>query len=301
VLRPLAAKSVLADRIFTGRRVVSVSRTRMTKMDMPNHPVRGERLFRLLVERTDRTEEAIEADVVLDASGVYDTAQNIGTGGAPALGERFVFKNLIRHLGVLSHRLPELGDRRVLLVGHGHSAANALDFFAQKKDVAVVWAVRSPNARPVVEVACDPLPQRKLIVEQANAFAESPPSWLSIERRAHVESIVDRTSGIEVKLAGGRGGTFDAVVALTGYRPDLSFLSELQLEVSPVSEGSAGLHRALANVTDCLNTPKLAAKDLGSGEPGFHLIGIKSYGRMPAFLLQTGFSQLETILELLKG
>jgi thioredoxin reductase len=303
VLRPMIENSPLRDRVKSGRRVISVGRARMTRMDYPAHPLRGERPFRLLVERTGNptSEEVYEADVVLDASGVCETPAYAGGGGAPAIGERGVARMLIRQLGPLYARLPELAGRRILLIGHGHSAANSIEFLAQSGAASVMWAVRSPNARPCVEIANDPLAQRREIVRRANALAEAPPSWLSVERRAHVESFVETSAGLEVRLSGGRGGTFDAVAAFTGYRPDLSFLSELALEISPISEGAHGIQRALANITDCLNVPQLSPKDLMSGEPGFYLLGIKSYGRMPTFLLQTGFSQLETILAQLKG
>jgi hypothetical protein len=56
------------------------------------------------------------------------------------------------------------------------------------------------------------------------------------------------------------------------------------------------LSAALVNVTDCLSAPTLHPEDLASGEPRFHLVGSKSYGRAPTFLLQSGYAQLETIL-----
>lgn len=301
VLQPLVENSPLRDRVRTRHRVVAVSRARMTRMDYPAHPVRAERVFRILVERPGGVEEVLEAEMVLDASGVCENPAWVGAGGAPAIGERTSSKRFVRQLGALTVRLPELRGKRVLLVGHGHSAANAIELLARDGEARVTWAVRTPNTRPCVEVANDPLPQRQEIVAHANELAEQPPLWLSIERRVYVERFVQTSGEIEVTLSGGRGGLFDAVVAFTGYRPDFSFLSELALEISPVSEGSLRIQRVLANVTDCLNVPQLAANDLLSGEPGFHLAGIKSYGRNPTFLLQTGFSQLETILKLLKG
>jgi hypothetical protein len=38
-------------------------------------------------------------------------------------------------------------------------------------------------------------------------------------------------------------------------------------------------------------------RDLQSGEPGFHLIGAKSYGRLPTFLIETGIGHATTIVE----
>jgi thioredoxin reductase len=303
VLLPLSARPPLAGRIEIGHRVLSIGRARMTRTDMPGHPLRAERPFRVVAEN-EREEVFFEAEAVLDASGVYDHPLRLGAGGLPARGERKLEQRIIRHLGALEEALPSFSGKRVLLAGHGHSAANAialLDKAARTKRFEICWAVRSANTRPCVEIASDPLPERREVVARANGLAQEPPSHLRVERRAHVESLEETPDGILVRFTGERTGRFDAVVALTGYRPDLSIASELALEISPVSEGAAGIQRALANVTDCLTTPTLGAKDLSSGEPGFHLIGVKSYGRMPTFLLQNGLAQLESAMKALRA
>jgi hypothetical protein len=102
---------------------------------------------------------------------------------------------------------------------------------------------------------------------------------------------------MRVELGGSRVVTVDEIVGLAGYRPDLSILSELAVEISPATEGSARLAKALSNVTDCLSVPSVAPADLDSGEPGFYLAGSKSYGRARTFLLKSGYAQLETILD----
>lgn len=301
VLLALAERSPLRELVKNQHRVISVGRARMTKSDYPNHPLRAERPFRLLVEGPGGQEDSLEAEVVLDASGVSELSAGAGMGGMPVLGERALAKNFVRGLGALEREIPSLAGKSLLLLGHGHSAANALAQLSRAGDIRVTWATRSPNARPCVEVANDPLPERREIVAAANDLAERSPPWLKVERRAHAESFAPQGEQIEAKLTGGRGGAFDAVAAFTGYRPDISLLSELPVHLSPISEGALGVQRALANVTDCLNVPQLSAKDLASGEPGFYLIGHKSYGRMSTFLLETGFSQLDTVLALVKN
>jgi thioredoxin reductase len=297
VLEPLAAAAALAGRILTGHAVTAIGRARMTRREMSGHPLRGERPFRVLVD-TPRGEEVMEADAVLDASGVYERPAAVGVGGIPARGERGLDGALIQRLDAFHAALPGLAGRDVLLVGHGHSAAGALAAMAALGDPPrVVWATRSANRRPCVEIASDPLPERARVAARANELACDPPAFLTVERRAGVESFVPRDGRVAVTLGGGRGGVFDAVLGFTGYRPDLSFLSELALEVSPASEGALGVARALAGVTDCLAVPKVHAADLESGEPGFHLVGAKSYGRLPTFLLRNGLDQLETILD----
>lgn len=297
VLEPLAASPLLRGRVRTGCRVTAVGRARLTRRDYPGHPLRAERPFRLLVAGPDG-EETLEAECVLDASGVYDRPANVGAGGIPARGEQATAGRLVRHLGTLESLLPGLAERDVLLLGHGHSAAQALTMLDQVAPrPRITWATRSVHRRPCVEIANDPLAERQRITARANDLAADPPDFLRIERRSGVESLAAPNGRIEVALSGGRGGSFDAVVGLTGYRPDLSLLSELALEISPVSEGALGVARALANVSDCLSVPAVSDRDLESGEPGFAIVGAKSYGRLPTFLLLAGLAQLERVLD----
>jgi len=297
VLVPLAQAAPLAGRVHTRHRVVSVGRARMRRDELPGHPLRSERSFRVLCD-TPAGERVFEADAVLDASGVYGQPLPLGAGGVPAVGERGLGDRVVRHLGELHARAPGWSGKRVLLAGHGHSAAHAAALLVERA-ASLTWAVRAPNARPVADVAGDPLPERAAVVARANAIAAAPPAHVRIERRAHVEAIAEEGGALAVTLSGGRRVVVDEIVALTGYRPDASLASELAVELSPATEGAGRLARAIANVTDCLTVPSVSAADLASGEPGFALIGHKSYGRSRAFLLQTGLAQLETIVSAL--
>jgi thioredoxin reductase len=298
LLQSIAAAPLLAEHLCANHRVVSVTRHNLARCDHAGHPVRADLPFRV-VTRSPEGERMTEADAVLDASGIYDTPVPI-----VAPGDEGPRASAIRDLGGLHARLEELVDRRILLVGHGHSAANAvalLEGLAERSaKTRVTWAVRSRNLRPIAAVPSDPLPERDRVVSLANRLAQRPPPWLIVERASFVESIEAQPDGAaRVKLSGSRRADVDALVWLTGYRPDLAPLSELPLEISPASEGALRLQRALGDVTDCLSVPKVRPEDLASGEPRFHLVGAKSYGRARTFLLQTGYAHLETVLDTL--
>jgi len=294
VLVPLSQAPPLSGRVRTRHRVVSVGRARMRRDELAGHPLRSERSFRLLVD-TPEGERVFEADAVLDASGVYGQPLPLGAGGLFAVGERRLGARIVRHLGELHARLPGWRDKRVLVAGHGHSAAHAVALLAERV-ASLTWALRAPNARPVTDVAGDPLPERAAIVARANAIAAAPPANVKLERRAHVEAVDVEGDALAVTLSGARRVIVDEIVALTGYRPDLAIAGELAIELAPSTEGAGRLGRAIADVTDCLSVPAVSAADLASGEPGFALVGHKSYGRSRAFLLQTGLAQLETIV-----
>ena len=296
VLRPLVARAPLADRVRTNRRVVAIGRRGLTRSDYAGHPLRAEKPFRVMLD----DDETLEAEVVLDASGGLAVPRPMGVGGLPARGESRLPRLPIRRLGELHEQRDALRGKRILIVGDGHSAANAINWLAEDGATEIVWAVRAPNRRPCEEVANDPLPERRAIVERANALAEAPPKHVRVERRAMIESVSTNNGHVVVALTGGRIVETDYIAAFTGYRPDGAFLSELAIEISPVTEGGARLYRAISNVTDCLSVPSVSPHDLQSGEPGFYFIGSRAYGRARTFLLQTGFAQLETVLDALR-
>jgi thioredoxin reductase len=288
VLVPAAARL----NVRTHTRVVSISRRGMTRTDYAGHPLRAERPFRVLTGG----DEVLEADVILDATGNTSLPLPYTVRGQI---------DAIRTLGELDVCKDELRGRRVLLVGNGHSAANAVAVL-RDAGAEITWAVRTANRRPIEEMANDPLPERQRVASLANELA----SQVRCERRATVESIDVCSGGRSRPPAGARSGRrytvtltgnrcveVDAVVALTGYRPASDYTSELALEISPVSEGGARLYRAISNIIDCLCVPQVAKEDFGTGEPGYFFIGARAYGRSRTFLLQTGLQQLRTILD----
>ncbi|HJQ37994.1 MAG TPA: FAD-dependent oxidoreductase [Thermoanaerobaculia bacterium] len=281
ILVPLASQLDVRTR----HNVLAIGRRGLTRGDYAGHPLRAERPFRVVCDN----EEVFEAEIVLDASGGLVVPRAIGAGGLPARGESRL--NAIRTLGELMSR--DLRGKRVLVVGDGHSAANAIGFLERVDGVQVTWAIRTPNLRPCDEVPNDPLPERQSVVARANALAAAPPPFLKIERRAMIESVAQNS----VTLSGGRVVDADCIAAFTGYKPDGAFLSELAVEVSPVTEGGARLYRAISNITDCLTVPQVAPRDLGSGEENFYFVGSRAYGRSRSFLLQTGLAQLEVLLD----
>ncbi|HWS70869.1 MAG TPA: NAD(P)-binding domain-containing protein [Thermoanaerobaculia bacterium] len=291
VLEPLVARTALRDRVRTKHRVTAIGRRGLTRSDFPGHPLRAERPFVLQVDACG-VERTFEADVVFDATGGFALANAFGLGGLPARGERSVEAETLRDHASLD--AADLDGKRVLLVGHGHSAANALHILG-RKGAQVTWAVRTPNRRPCVEMSNDPLPERDSTVARANELAAEPPAWLRVERRAVVIAVERGADGLRVQLAGNREVVVDRIASFTGFHPDSSHITELPVEISPVTEGGARLYRAIANVTDCLSVPKVSPADLESGEPGFYFIGSRSYGRARTFLLQAGLAQLEAL------
>jgi len=307
VLQPLSRLPEFEGKIHCGHRVVSIARAGLGKMGLPNHPLRTERPFRILTEEVEGRELIFEADLVFDASGVYVQPNWAGVAGMPALGERRLGNRIVRQLQDFDGReFHRYAGKRIVLVGHGHSAAHAIialnNILKQEPSTHVIWAVRTDRAKPVLDIPDDPLPERTKVSGAANELAKNPPTNLKIIRRSHLEALLEFQSNLKVKLKVWKNFEefeIDEIIALTGYRPNLEMLREVSAEFSGISEGVNGLYRALTNITDCLAKIDIKPQALQTGEPNFFVVGIKSYGRNSGFLLKSGVEQLEAIFQIL--
>ena len=94
----------------------------------------------------------------------------------------------------------------------------------------------------------------------------------------------------------------DEVIVVTGFRPDVSFLSEVRLDLDPVLSSA----RALAGEIDpsfhsCGDVSPHGYKELAQPEENLFIVGMKSYGRAPSFLAMTGFEQVRSVVAALDG
>src|SRR5690606_15971771 len=107
---------------------------------------------------------------------------------------------------------------------------------------------------------------------------------------------------LSVVAADGRRLVVDRVVAATGYRPDLNLARELRLDLDPVTEAPVRLAPLIdPNVHSCGTVPPHGEAELAHGEAGYYLVGMKSYGRAPTFLLLTGYEQVRSVAAFLTG
>jgi hypothetical protein len=94
----------------------------------------------------------------------------------------------------------------------------------------------------------------------------------------------------------GRSIVIDELVVATGFRPDLSFLSEIRLRLDPAIEAPIALAPLIdPNEHSCGTVRPHGARELAQDDAGFYLAGIKSYGRAPTFLMITGYEQVRSI------
>ena len=94
----------------------------------------------------------------------------------------------------------------------------------------------------------------------------------------------------------------DVVVNATGFRPDLDMLREIRLELDDIVEAPKRLAPLIdPNVHSCGTVEPHGFRELAHPEKGFFIVGMKSYGRAPTFLLATGYEQVRSVTAWLAG
>ena len=304
-LAPLGALPELRDRIRLGIRVQSVSRDGLDKMKTEG---RADAPFLLTVEQADGRTELIRAKAVVDASGTTATPNPLGASGRMVPGER----ELTGHIAygppdILGRDRGRYAGRRVLVVGNGHSAFNALlDLGRLANDVPatrITWAVRRPAGRLAGLFggeAGDGLPERGLLGTRVRAMVEA--GRLELVSGFRANGVVTSPDGVTVSGEGAVLAPVDEIIVATGFRPDLSLLSEIRIALDPVVESPVALAPLIdPNLHSCGSVPPHGAEELRHPDPDVYVVGMKSYGRAPTFLMLTGYEQVRSVAAAIAG
>jgi cation diffusion facilitator CzcD-associated flavoprotein CzcO len=301
-LRPLAGLPRLRDRIRVNRRVTAITRLGVDKTRTDG---RGGAPFLIRTVAED-----LLARAVIDATGTWWTPNPLGAAGIPARGEAALGHRI--HYGIPdvlgAHRSRHAG-KTTLVVGAGHSAANTILALAElartRPGTSIRWATRSADLSRVFGGGdADGLPARGRLGAELRALADS--GALRLVQRFRIESLREVDGGIEV--AGTRDAEphvergVDTIVAATGQRPDLGVERELRLGLDPALESAVALGPLIdPNVHSCGTVRPHGAVELAHPEPDFYIIGSKSYGRAPTFLLATGYEQARSVAAMIAG
>lgn len=305
-LTPLAATPELAGRIRTGSRVVAVTRQGVDKTRTIG---RDGRPYLVRVLTADGVTD-IPAAAVIDASGTWGRPNPLGVAGLPAVGEAEAAPWLAGPLpDVLGRDRARFAGRRVLVVGMGHSAANTLLALVrlqrQEPATRVSWAIRAASpARLYGAGKADQLPARGALGGGVRAAVHTGAITLLPETTiAGLRPDEDGTLRVGLTSRGeSRELDVDVVVGATGFRPDLDMLREVRLHLDPALEAPAELAPLIdPNFHSCGTVPPHGAALLSHPDEDFYLVGMKSYGRAPTFLLATGYEQVRSIAAALAG
>jgi glycine/D-amino acid oxidase-like deaminating enzyme len=148
--------------------------------------------------------------------------------------------------------------------------------------------------------AADALPARGALGIQARQLVEG--GAVHALSPFHVVEITQRSGRLAVRGEDGTEVVVDRIIVATGFRPDFAFLREIRLTLDPWLESSGAIGPLIdPNLHSCGTVRPHGAKELAHEEAGFFIVGMKSYGRAPTFLLATGYEQVRSIAAWLDG
>ena len=301
-LEPLAGTSELAPHIQLNTRVVAVARQ---DHDLVNNGAREDAPFVVRVIGPDGERDVL-AQAVIDASGTIDTPGALGASGLPALGERAaadrIFYGIPDVRGTLRHRYAE---RRVLVVGSGHSALNALLDLAQlaetNPNTRILWAIRRPTLGQLLGGArSDQLEERGKLGSRVRRLLDE--GRVELMAGFRVDRVTMAAAGIIASSGTTSTVPLDEIIAATGFRPDWSILSEVRLDLDPAVQSPRALAPLIdPNIHSCGTVRPHGAEELKQPDGNLFVIGMKSYGRAPTFLMLTGYEQARSVVAAIAG
>ena len=302
-LLPLATVPQMQAHLLFRSRVLSVTRQKMDKMKTSG---REQAPFVLRIRTDDGEERNILARAVIDASGTYDQPNPLGANGTYALGERALSDAIFYGIPDVHGRYrTRYAGKRVLVVGSGHSAFNALLDLAsladQEPSTQIFWAIRRQDIGQLFGGGeSDGLPARGQLGGRTQDMVER--ERIRLVTGVSIEALARTQQGISIVGEEERIGPVDEVIATTGFRPDLSLFRELRVALDPSVESPVTLAPLIdPNVHSCGTVPPHGVDELSHPEENFYIVGMKSYGRAPTFLTLTGYEQVRSIVAALVG
>ncbi|GAB3913261.1 putative secreted protein [Microlunatus endophyticus] len=308
-LAPLAV--ALGDRVRPGHRVVGVSRR---DRDLLVDSGRGDQPFVIhaVVGSTagEQTIVRIPARAVIDATGTLGRPNPLGAEGFPVSGEAAAAERIRYAMPAPGTDADRYAGKATAVVGSGASALTALIALTSEplhtQGSRVVWVLRRGAVGGSYGGGeADELPARGALgIRVREAVRAGLIEVVTGFRTVAVEQADDQ-HGSRVVLVGSDGrriADLDQIVGVTGFRPDLSFLSEVRLELDNRLQAPVRLAPEIdPNLHSCGSVRPHGHRVLAQPEQGLYLAGMKSYGRAPSFLAMTGYEQVRSIAAVLSG
>ncbi len=310
-LIPLAATDLIEDNLKLGVEVVSVGRPEMLKGEEIGTEERADSDFRILCRDRSGDEFVSTAQVVIDTTGVFGNSNWAGEGGLPAIGESAVRDRIEYGVpDVLGSARAQFENRSTLVIGAGYSAATtvvALGTLAEEApNTKATWIVRGPPTDgPMTAIAEDSLPERAALTATANKLATGASENMSFMPETMLVSVHydEAQSKFDVELSGEpkTSELFDMIVANVGNRADNSIYEELQVHQCYATGGPMKLAAAQmgSQSADCLAQTTHGPQSLVTTEMDFYILGAKSYGRNPNFLVSIGLEQIRDLFTII--
>lgn len=304
-LEPLAQLAEIAPFIHYEEMAIAISRETFDKVKVVN---REQAPFLIKTRTSGGGCKEYLAAAVIDATGTWGQPNPIGANGLPADGEDDAATYISYGMPNLAHESLWL-KRRVAVIGSGHSAAHNLISLAKaagsRNELELFWILRGSDTRRVFGGGInDELPERARLGKQLQQLVES--GRLKVLTDFKVYAVTEAINGVYLAATTASGDftelSVDHVIVATGQRPDLTMNRELRVDLDPGLECVRSLaHMIDPNFHHCGTIAPHGARELKQPEANFFIVGNKSYGRAPGFLMIVGYEQVRSVVAYLDG
>jgi thioredoxin reductase len=281
-LVPLGESEQLLESLNLEQYVLQIGRNNISKKSEPDD---SRKCFRLLVRDVKGQERIDVADAVLDCSGNYSTPKWLGDGNIPAVGEMAARQHIAARLeDILGERKSYYAGRSIALIGDGYSAAETMCGLATLAEehpaTWVFWITRGQRGQPLPRLQSDPFKERDRLAVKANSLATRCDGNLEFHPQTFLDEVVCHGADRGFRIAGRSNGKpvsweVERVIANVGYRSDRSFCASLRVD-EPLGK-------------------------FETREPGYYILGAKSWGHESGFLLRDGFEQIKQVFAAITG
>ncbi|WP_339183905.1 NAD(P)-binding domain-containing protein [Oceanobacillus sp. FSL W7-1293] len=305
-LKPLANTPEVKNSLFVNTKVISISRKNTDKMKTAN---REQQPFVIYAEQ-DNDLVQFETSAVIDATGTWGNPNPANSNGIWLKEEKDIKNQIFYGIpNIFGEDKDRYLNKRVAVVGSGHSAINSLLELEKLKEehpaTEIIWILRKNSVKEAFGgEELDVLEARGALGRHIHNLVET--NTFEVITPFRIQCIIEKEGKIE--LTGESQGELktisdiDEMIVNTGNRPDFSNLSELRTSIDTATESVKDLAPLIdPNIHSCGTVRPHGEKELRQPEKDFYIVGAKSYGRAPTFLMVTGYEQVRSIVSYLSG
>ncbi|HAS47544.1 MAG TPA: flavoprotein [Microscillaceae bacterium] len=306
-LEPLSNLPQLKPYIVLNAKVVQINRKGLDKVKTKGREAQP---FVIQVEQGEE-QLTYEAKAVIDASGTWQNPNPLGTGGNFALGEQAHADHIFYGIPeVLGKNKARFANKNTLVVGGGHSAINSIldlrKLVSDYPETEIHWVLRKENLETVFGgKEKDSLAARGALGKRIEKLVRT--GKVKVYTPFQITEIHTQANG-RLQVVGQQQDALkaleniDQIICNTGARPDFSFLREIRYNTDAALESVPALAPLIdPNVHSCGTVRPHGEAELRQPEKDFYVVGSKSYGRAPTFLMATGYEQVRSIVAALVG
>lgn len=300
-LQPLANLPKIKPFISFKTTVVGISKKNHDKMKSAH---RNKAPFVIYTEQNGETKRIL-ASAVIDATGTWASPNPVHADNVWTATEQKLADNIFYGIPNVESLKERYNGKRVAVIGGGHSAINTILDLEKLVDVEITWILRKKRVEDAYGgEEKDALAARGELGSRIHALVDE--GKVKVFTPFFIEELLQTSGGIIIKGEGPNGEqqlpAVDEIIANTGSRPDFSFLKEIRLSIDAAVESVETLAPLIdPNEHSCGTVRPHGELELRHPETGFYIVGMKSYGRAPTFLMATGYEQVRSVVAYLTG